>query len=245
MKCLILPLVSCFFDDLHPHCLSINDFYLNSMTIVQLEPAILFDSNIYLVIGDSKTALIDTGTGFQVQKTMESIDTELNGRMLDYVILTHRHFDHVGGLCKIVEKYRPSAVYAGHDDAVPLRNGDSESTLGTMFGGHIDPVDVVDFNEGDALDLGGHLLSPIETPGHTIGSISVVDSITKALFSGDTVFVDGVGNYSHPTGSGDMLIESLKKLKGYEIDGFYPGHGPAVTRGGNEYIEKGLHCMGV
>lgn len=213
------------------------------MSIVQLEPALLFDSNMFLVIGSDRTALIDTGTGFAVDATIRSIKKELAGRKLDIVILTHRHYDHVGGLRAIIKEFSPM-LYAGPDDAEPLRRGDSDSTLGTKFGGSIDAMDVIDLHEGDRLDLGGHVLSPIYTPGHTIGSICVLDEVSGSLFSGDTVFVDGVGNTIHPTGSEKMLIDSLIKLKGIEFDGLYPGHGPVVTKDGHRFVDKGLKMMG-
>lgn len=214
------------------------------MSIVQVEPALLFDSNMYVIMGSERTALIDTGTGFAVNATIDSIRKILDGRPLDIVILTHRHYDHVGGLKGIIKEFSPK-LYAGPEDAAPLREGDSESTLGTKFGGSIDPMDVIDFREGDKLDLGGHVLSPIYTPGHTIGSICVLDEVSGSLFSGDTVFVDGVGNTTHPTGSDKMLIESLRRLDGMQFNGLYPGHGPAVGKDGHRFVEKGLRMMGV
>lgn len=213
------------------------------MSIRQIEPALLFDSNMYLIVGSDSTALIDTGTGFMVDATIKSLKELLGGRKLDMIILTHRHYDHVGGLRGIIKEFSPK-LYAGPDDAKPLREGDSESTLGTKFGGSIDPMDVTDFCEGDRIDLGGHVLTAIYTPGHTIGSICVLDEVTGSLFSGDTVFVDGVGNTMHPTGSEKMLIESLRKLSDVKFSGLYPGHGPIVTSGGQEYVAKGLKMMG-
>ena len=213
------------------------------MSIRQIEPALLFDSNMYLIVGSESTALIDTGTGFMVDATIKSLKELLGGRKLDIVILTHRHYDHVGGLRGIIKEFSPR-LYAGPDDAAPLREGDSESTLGTKFGGSIDPMDVTDFREGDKMDLGGHMLTAIYTPGHTIGSICVLDEVTGSLFSGETVFVDGVGNTMHPTGSEKMLIDSLKKLSEVQFSGLYPGHGPIVTSDGQQYVAKGLKMMG-
>ena len=213
------------------------------MSIQQIEPALLFDSNMYLIIGSDSTALIDTGTGFKVDSTIESLKQKLAGRSLDMIILTHRHYDHVGGLRALMKEFSPK-LYAGPDDAVPLREGDSESTLGTKFGGSIDPMEVTDFREGDRIDLGGHVLTPIYTPGHTIGSICVLDEVTGSVFSGDTVFVDGVGNTTHPTASERMLIDSLKKLSNLQFNGLYPGHGPAVSKDGKRFVDKGLRMMG-
>ena len=213
------------------------------MSIRQIEPALLFDSNMYLISGAERTALIDTGTGFMVDATIKSLKELLDGRKLDIVILTHRHYDHVGGLRGLIKEFSPK-LYAGPDDAKPLREGDSESTLGTKFGGSIDPMDVTDFFEGDKIDLGGHVLTALYTPGHTIGSICVLDEVTGSLFSGDTVFVDGVGNTMHPTGSEKMLIESLRKLSEVKFSGLYPGHGPIVTSDGQQFVAKGLKMMG-
>ena len=212
------------------------------MTIEQLEPAVLFDSNIYLLTGD-KTLLIDTGTGFQVKETIASLRKLLDGRELDIVILTHRHYDHVGGLAAIIEEFRPE-VYAGAADAVPLREGDSESTMGTAFGGSIPKMDVDDLMDGDVIDIGAHRLRVIDTPGHTSGSISLIDMVTGSLFTGDVIFVDGVGRSDLPTSSRMQLVESLRKLMNLDIDGFYPGHGPCVRKGGKEYIERGLNVIG-
>lgn len=211
------------------------------MTIQQLESAVLFDSNNYLLVGD-KTVLIDTGTGFQVDSTIGSLKTLLGGRGLDMVIVTHRHYDHVGGLKGIIREFGPE-VYAGTLDAVPLREGDSKSTLGTAFGGSIDPMEVKDLNEGDVIDIGDHRLMVFDTPGHTVGSISLSDAVTGALFTGDVVFVDGVGRYDHPTASRNQLVSSLRKLINLDVNGFYPGHGPAVRTGGKEYIRRGLDMM--
>ncbi|MCQ2056548.1 MAG: MBL fold metallo-hydrolase [archaeon] len=211
-----------------------------TMIIHQLKSALLYDSNIYLIFGSDKTALVDTGTGFAAEPYIKEIKQTLGGKKLDIVFVTHCHYDHVGGLGRIIKEFHPDKIYAGRLDAECLRQGDSESTLGTKFGGKIEPMDVLDFNESDSVDLGECLLRCIETPGHTSGSISIIDEISGALFSGDTVFIDGVGNTSHPTGSSRMLVNSLEKLHRLNITGLYPGHGPTIKKNGAMYIERGL-----
>lgn len=209
-----------------------------------MDSALLFDCNMYVLLGSDRTALIDTGTGFQIGPYLENIERVLNGRPLDYVFITHRHYDHVGGLSAIISKFSPSAVYAGAADAVPLREGDSESTLGTKFGGSIPPMDVKDVSEGDVFDLGGCRLRVIETPGHTVGSICLLDEVTGDLFSGDCFFVDGVGRCDHPTASPDDMRRSLRKLRDIEFSGLYSGHGPVVKTDGKRFLEKAIQIMG-
>lgn len=214
------------------------------MTIEQVPQALLFDSNIFVVIGDQKVALIDTGTGFQSDAILNSLDQILDGRALDYVFLTHRHFDHVGGLSRIIDRYHP-AVYAGEGDAEPLIEGDSESTMGTAFGGTIPKMDVIPVRDGDEFDLGGHNLRIIWTPGHTIGSICLLDTVTDALFSGDTFFVDGIGRTDLPTGSLSDLKASLLSLRNIKFNGLFSGHGPIVKTGGTKFLEKGINQLGL
>jgi len=213
------------------------------MTIEQVELVQLYDSNMYLIGGD-RTVLVDTGMGFQVDETIVHIKRMLNGRKLDIVILTHRHYDHVGGANAIVKEFG-SVVYVGKDDSQPLRDGDRASTLGAEFGGELEKMDVNDLNEGDVIDIGAHRLRVIATPGHTVGSISLFDEVTGALFTGDTVFIGGVGKWTLPTSSMEALIASLRKLNELKINGLYPGHGPYVPKGGNEHIVNGLKMMGV
>ena len=213
------------------------------MAIEQVELAQLFDSNIYLISGD-RTVLIDAGIGFQADDTIAFIKKMLNGRKLDVLVLTHRHYDHVGGANAIIREFRPK-TYTGRLDSEPLRKGDRASTLGEKFGGPLDPMEVEDLKDGDVIDIGDHRLKVIETPGHTIGSISIYDEVTGALFTGDTVFVGGIGRYDHPTGDPSQLIYSLKRLSELNINGFYPGHGPAIAAGGSEHIINGLRMMGV
>jgi len=214
------------------------------MTIEQVELAQLFDSNIYLISGGEKTVLVDSGIGFQADDIIASLKKMLNGRRLDVLVLTHRHYDHVGGANAIIKEFGPR-TYVGKKDAEPLRKGDRSSTLGAQFGGPLDPMNVEELNDGDVIDIGEHRLRIINTPGHTIGSIAIYDEISGALFTGDTVFVGSIGRHDLPTGSGAQLIESLKKLNSLKINGFYPGHGPAVPSGGNEHIINGLRLMGV
>ena len=209
-----------------------------------MDSALLFDCNMYVVLGSEKTALIDTGTGFQIGPYLENMEKVLAGRSLDYVFITHRHYDHVGGLSAIIQRFSPGQVYAGAADAEPLRVGDSESTLGTKFGGSIPPMDVKDVHEGDVFDLGGVRLRVIETPGHTIGSICLLDEVTGDLFSGDCFFVDGVGRCDHPTASPDDMRRSLAKLRGIEFSGLYSGHGPVVKSDGKRFLEKAIQIMG-
>lgn len=212
------------------------------MTIYQLEPVILFDANMFIIDGE-KPILVDAGTGFKVETTISSINKILQGRKLHSIVLTHRHFDHVGGAMAVAEA-TGAKLYAGTEDAIPLRAGDSKSTLGVDFGGRIDPMPINDLHEGDILETGSHTIKIIKTPGHTIGSICLYDEESKELISGDVLFVNSIGRYDVPTSSRTDLVESLRKIHRLHAKVMYPGHGPIYKGEVSDMAAYGLKMLG-
>jgi len=212
------------------------------MVVHQINPDAFSDSNIYLVIGN-RTVLIDAGTGGDSEKNIAMIKKVLNGRSLDMIVLTHFHFDHVGGLHDLMEEFG-SEAFAGAGDAQYIMSGDTAYILSDVFGMDFIPSEVTELMEDDTIDLGEHRLRVINTPGHTCGGICLYDEITHALFSGDTVFSNGVGRTDFPSGSAKELTMSLKKLSGIDVKTLYPGH-MDISPDGNRSIKNGLLMMGV
>jgi glyoxylase-like metal-dependent hydrolase (beta-lactamase superfamily II) len=102
------------------------------------------------------------------------------------------------------------------------------------FGSH-SPGIVADtlLMDGDYVDD----LLIIHTPGHTPGSICILDEASGDLISGDTVFTDGgFGRFDFPGGSLDELIRSIERLSVLDIRGLYPGHGEPSRQGGARHI---------
>lgn len=210
------------------------------MTIYRLGSFVPYDSNMFLIIGE-RTMLIDTGSGTVSGPIIEYIANLLNGRRLDALILTHSHYDHIGGLKDIVPAFRPT-VFAGSRDADAIRKGGKDRISGMDL--MPCPAEVHELSEGNIIDLGGHVMKVIETPGHTEGCICLYDTETHALFSGDTVFSNGVGRTDFRGGNIDDLRASLYKLKELDINGLYPGHGPCMEHGGKEAIINGFRYTG-
>jgi glyoxylase-like metal-dependent hydrolase (beta-lactamase superfamily II) len=187
-----------------------------------------FGSNCYIII-DKTVAIIDPGL------QPERVIKETTGLHIDDLLFinTHCHFDHSGCVSKLLEKM--GGKYLIHEkDAPAVENGLEEFMLTKFFGEKPFKTKVSRrLGDGDIISLGKANLEVLHTPGHTAGSICLYEPESKCLFTGDTVFSDGIGRTDFPGGSEKQLKESLVRLiklhKERGIDRLYPGHGPAGT----------------
>lgn len=212
------------------------------MSIHLIQPRTWFDSNVYVVSGE-RPLLVDTGTGLKVEETLQDIDAILEGRKVTSIVLTHRHYDHVGGAWRIQLEHG-SKTYMLPADAEPVRGGDSDSTLGLQYGGKIMPMEIEDAAEGMIISTGDHSFEVISTPGHTVGALVLYERETGILISGDTVFSGGVGRWDLPTGDRGALVRSLRKLLELELTDLYPGHGPVAEGKARDQVEYALRSLG-
>jgi hydroxyacylglutathione hydrolase len=148
------------------------------------------------------------------------------------ILLTHAHFDHMGGLTEIREK-TGAPVYIHEIEQEWLTNPDlNGSSRWPMLGGAMtaEPAEH-EVEEGDVLSLAGMSIRVLETPGHTPGGVSFL--IEQHLFSGDTLFAHSIGRTDLPGGDYEQLITSIEeKLMPLPDDTqVYPGHGPGTTIG--------------
>lgn len=177
-------------------------------------------TNCYLVYCENsgKACLIDAPE--YDNKIMNVISSK--GLSLEYIILTHGHFDHILGAEAFREK--TGAKIAVHElDAEYLENPEKSMTF--LYNGETLSADIL-LKNNDILTFGDISLRVIHTPGHTKGSSFFVCDDEKIMFSGDTLFKSNIGRFDFYGGDYDTLMESLQKLK--SMDGnytIYPGHG--------------------
>lgn len=179
--------------------------------------------NTYLVIDENtkKGFIVDPG-GFD--KKLCSV-VEQSGISLEYIILTHGHVDHIGGVEDYRKKFPQIKVVAAKAELEMLKNPDfNMSSMMGMFPVSLVPdVTVV---EGDCISVGDIDMRFVMTPGHSPGGMCIIIDKEKVVFSGDTLFAQSIGRTDFPGCSFEKLINSIKE-KLFILDDdtvVYPGH---------------------
>lgn len=153
---------------------------------------------------------------------------EEEGYALKGILLTHGHFDHIGGVEALVKRYG-AAVYAMEDERALLK--DPAVNLSNSTRRKMSIEDFVSLTDGEEIEVAGIKIKAIATPGHTAGGVCYYVEENGVLFSGDTLFLESIGRSDFPTGSYGTLIRSVKeKLLVLPEDTIvYPGHMDATT----------------
>jgi glyoxylase-like metal-dependent hydrolase (beta-lactamase superfamily II) len=131
------------------------------------------------------------------------------GAELKYIILTHGHGDHTGGVPEFKQRFPNAKLAAGQREEELLRNS-SVNFSSYILGDEVNLTPDIPLKDGDKLILGDLTLRIIETPGHTAGGISILVN-NETLFSGDTLFRASIGRTDLPTGDYDTLLRSIRE----------------------------------
>ncbi len=192
------------------------------------EPRHSEETNCWLLLGDNKALLFDTGLG--------AADIgEVVGGLTDKPVIalaSHVHWDHIGGHRCFEEFYVHETEAEWIAGKFPLSRADVLRELGKgelpesfewekyeLFCGRPSAL----LKDGDIIDLGGRTLEVIHTPGHSPGHICLWEAERRWLFTGDilykgTVFAD------FPSTEPERLLESIEKLCAYPAERIFPAH---------------------
>ena len=186
-------------------------------------------ANCYIVADEqAKTcAVVDPGgQGAELARWLQQ-----QGLTPKYVLLTHGHFDHVGGVKQLVEAYPGLPVYL-HPNDTTLTPDLCQGLWWSDF-----------YEDGDALQMDGITFRVMHTPGHTPGSVCL--QAGDVLLTGDTLFAGSCGRTDFPGGSWDQLMESFSRLA--KLPGDYSvlsGHGGGTKleqeRRTNPYMKEAM-----
>ncbi len=196
------------------------------------------DTNCYILYDNmGQGVIIDPGADPEL--ILAQIDKKkLN---IEKIILTHGHFDHIGGADTIKAKTGAKIAIHNQDEELLL---DGYKNLSRMMGADykLEGVDIL-LEEGDTIQIGNDKLYVIHTPGHTKGGLCLLLE-GRGIFTGDTLFMYSVGRTDFYGGDHDILIKSIIE-KIMPLDDhlmIYPGHGPTSTIGNersrNPYIKQ-------
>ena len=198
--------------------------YLEIITNMKLltYPLGELSTNAYILVdensGDAIAIDIGGDEGFLLMEELK------NGFKIKAVLLTHAHFDHIGGTYKFYE--RGADVYVGALDQNAIKDG--SLNLSSVFGFDCKPFEIkTALWGGETLDFGFVKVETIATAGHTKGSITY--KVDDMLFCGDVLFDGSFGRVDFPGGDVTELCRSAKTLLGYDGCTLYPGHGGKTT----------------
>lgn len=180
------------------------------------------ETNCYLLWDKNQTIIIDPGG--EPEKIFSLIASPVKA-----IISTHAHPDHVGALWAVKHEF-PQADFFLHQADLPILKQASQGARDVLAWQIPDPPLPDKYLKKGKLIIGKEKFEIIETPGHSPGSVCLL--IKENLFTGDTLFAQGVGRTDFPLGDQEELIKSLKKLSQLPQDLIiYPGHGDSASLG--------------
>lgn len=190
----------------------------------------MLQNNVYVIDDGKATIVVDPTCN------ADDIVAALDGRTLDAIVLTHRHFDHVGAACALREKTGATVIASKID--TPVIEGTEEIPRESR-GFEPCPVDHT-VEDGDVVQIGDMAWRVMLTPGHTPGSMCLfIDPRfgtdpqgAPVLVSGDTLFFGSIGRTDFAGGSMDDMRRSLTYLAVLPDETIVlPGHGDQTTIG--------------
>lgn len=196
------------------------------MKLIRIQAGI-YAVNCYIIYSEDINEGIIVDPGGDVDDILDYVrENNLN---IKYLVLTHGHADHIGGLKGLKETL--GAIIAIHEDDVDMLKDADKNLSSVMAMGKVELEPDLLLREGDILEFGNEKAKVIHTPGHTRGSICL--EINDVIISGDTLFAGSIGRTDLYGGDYDTLINSIKdKLMTYPDETkVYPGHGSPTTIG--------------
>lgn len=195
--------------------------------------------NCYVIERENECILIDTGMSKNASKIIQTINSNFPDKPLKAIVLTHSHQDHLAGLKALEELYDPLVI--AHEEETPFIMKIKEMPTRKGFDAII--LKIFDkmlkisgckVNQNVTANEVIHGLRVLHLPGHTPGTIALVDTETKALICGDIINTDKKGSKILPPSKkyaldyNQALDSSLKMFENFLPSVILPGHGSPI-----------------
>lgn len=229
-----------------------------TLRIQQIEPGLwamdeIGRTTVFLCAGNRKALLLDTGFGLHNWK---QIIGNLCPGLEICAVNTHAHGDHIGGNDQF------DHIWVGLQDckaaAAGLTAAETESFRSHFLSEcpllkeeekkawHPAPCrKIVPLHDGDIFDLGGKVLEVLETPGHTRGSICLLDKSNGNLFTGDLMLTWNVWGHLPESAPLEVYGHSIHRLRLLQPQRIFPSHGKDINPSGWPWWEIGPEIIGI
>jgi hydroxyacylglutathione hydrolase len=181
----------------------------------------IYAVNCYVVYSESTKSAIVVDPGGDSDDIIKFIDE--NNLDLNYIVLTHGHGDHIGGVAEL-KKYYKVPIMIHEKDAEIIK--DCNLNLSNMMAmGCVEITPDIELKDNDIIEFGELKAIVLHTPGHTKGGISL--KLNNNVISGDTLFKGSIGRSDLYGGDHEVLLNSIKSklLSLPEDTKVFPGHG--------------------
>jgi glyoxylase-like metal-dependent hydrolase (beta-lactamase superfamily II) len=172
------------------------------MKILMIPTGALDVNTYYAVCEKTKKGFIVDPGGYD-QTLTDKIKED--GVSLEYIILTHGHHDHIGGVGQFMKEFPKARLIASKHEKEML--SDPRMNFSNYFGDVMSIAPDIYADDGDKLTIGDLELTFLHTPGHTPGGMCIY--VENILFSGDTLFRQSIGRTDFPGSSFVDLEKSL------------------------------------
>ena len=173
-----------------------------------------YQTNCYIIHEENSRTCCVIDPGYTPEVVLDKVEDL--GLTIEAILLTHGHFDHVGGVKQIAAESGCDVYLCGEDLSMPPM-----MTAGKLYY-------TKTYGEGSQLHLAGLDIGVLHTPGHTPGSVCLIAE--NHMFSGDTLFSGSCGRTDLPGGNWATILKSLRRLADLETNYWvHPGHGESTT----------------
>lgn len=210
---------------------------MNRITVTDVR--VLPGDSAFLIDDGSAAVLYDTGFGFTGYGVADNIKAALGDRPLDYIFLTHSHYDHALGSARVLERYPEAVVVAGEHAASVFRRPGALAVMADLDGKMAAKCGVTDYTfpgdglrvdravkDGDIIRAGNMTFEAVELPGHTKCSLGYYCREHRLLLGCETLGVyDGKETVALSCLVGYRItLDSIERLKEFDIERMVAPH---------------------